>query len=346
MKYTLLTATGMLMMSLGGCRHEPVNTANTSDTIPVMVMAVEYAAIDGQSNYVGVAEAFQSIPLTFLSAGTIEKVLVSEGETVKRGQLLAALNTASYQNILTAALAKEKQAQDAYERLSAVYKNGSLPEVKMIEIETGLEQAKAASEVAQKNVADCNLFAPVSGMIGTRSAEPGMNAVPGSPVITLVNIDKINIKVAIPENEIASVYTGQPALVYVPALNNAQYKGKVVQKGVVANPISHSYEIKITIDNKGDRLRPGMLCNVFIGSNDTGKVLCLPQQAVMLDAAGNRYVYVADSVNSQALRRNITTGALTGQGSIVVTGGLEKGDQVITGGYQKINNRSSIKIIR
>ncbi len=346
MRNTYLPLTGLLMICLFGCRHEQVTTAITSDTITVKVMAIDYASINEQSNYVGVAEAFQSIPLTFLTAGTIEKVMVSEGETVKKGQLLAVLNTASYRNILAAALAKEKQAQDAYERLSAVYKNGSLPEVKMIEIETGLEQAKSASELAQKNVDDCSLFAPVSGMIGTRSAEPGMNAVPGSPVITLVNIEKINIKVAIPENEITSVYIGQPALVYVPALNNAQYKGMVVQKGVVANPISHSYEIKITIDNKGDRLRPGMLCNVFIGSNDSSKVLCLPQQAVMLDAAGHRFVFVADTVNSQALRRNITTGALTAQGSVIITGGLEKGDQVITGGYQKINDLSLIKIIR
>lgn len=346
MKSKLLPVIGLLMICLFGCGHEQVNTAITSDTIAVKVMAVDLAAINEQSNYVGVAEAFQSIPLTFLTAGTIEKVMVGEGETVKKGQLLAALNTASYRNILAATLAKEKQAQDAYERLSAVYKNGSLPEVKMIEIETGLEQAQSASKLAQKNVDDCSLFAPVSGMIGTRSAEPGMNAIPGSPVITLVNIDKINIKVAIPENEIASVYTGQPAIIYVPALNNAQYKGKVVQKGVIANPISHSYEIKITIDNTGYRLRPGMLCNVLTGSNATGKVLCLPQQAVMLDAAGNRFVYVADSVNSKALRRNITTGALTAQGSIIITGGLEKGDLVITGGYQKINDRTSIKIIR
>ncbi|MFO7370542.1 MAG: efflux RND transporter periplasmic adaptor subunit [Bacteroidales bacterium] len=346
MKSKLLPVIGLLMISLFGCRHEQVNTVITSDTIAVKVMAVDYASINGQSNYVGVAEAFQSIPLTFLTAGTIEIVMVSEGETVNKGQLLAALNTASYRNILAAAMAKEKQAQDAYERLSAVYKNGSLPEVKMIEIETGLEQSKSASKLAQKNVDDCSLFAPVSGMIGTRSAEPGMNALPGSPVITLVNIDKINIKVAIPENEIASVFTGQPAIIYVPALNNAQYKGKVVQKGVIANPISHSYEIKITIENTGYRLRPGMLCNVFIGSTDAGKVLCIPQQAVMVDAAGNRFVYVADSVSSQALRRNITTGALTALGSIIITGGLEKGDQVITNGYQKINDRSSIKIIR
>lgn len=346
MKYTLFVATGLVLLCLYGCRHEQVITSVTSDTIAVKVMAVDYVPVNDPSNYVGVAEAFQSIPLTFLTAGTIEKVMVSEGETVKKGQLLAALNTASYRNILAAATAKEKQAQDAYERLSAVYKNGSLPEVKMIEIETGLEQAKAASEMAQKNVDDCSLFAPVSGMIGTRTAEPGANVVPGSPVMTLVNIDKINIKVAIPENEIAGVHTGQQAVIYVPALNNAQYTGKVVQKGVVANPISHSYEIKITIDNKSDRLRPGMLCNVFTGNNDAGKVLSIPQQAVLIDAAGKRFVYVADSANSKALRRNVITGTLTAQGSIIITGGLEAGDQVIINGYQKINDRSPIKIIR
>jgi RND family efflux transporter MFP subunit len=164
--------------------------------------------------------------------------------------------------------------------------------------------------------------------------------------MTLVNIDRVNIKVAIPENEIAAIDKGQPAVINVPALNNGQYNGKVAQKGVVANPISHSYEIKITIDNIGDRLRPGMLCNVFIGGNDVGKVLCIPQQAVMVDAAGKRFVYIADSATSQALHRNITTGAITAQGSMIITGGLEKGDQVIINGHQKINDRSLIKIIR
>ncbi len=80
--------------------------------------------------------------------------------------------------------------------LSEVYKNGSLPEVKMVEMETGLEQANAAAQIACKNLADCKLFSPANGIIGKRSIEPGMNVIPGITVLTVVKIDKVFIRVS------------------------------------------------------------------------------------------------------------------------------------------------------
>ena len=235
-----------------------------NQAIGVKVQTVKDACDTVQNYYVGVVEESISIPLSFLTSGTIEQVMADEGTHVKKGQLLASLNSDNYRNALQLAAAKEKQAKDAFNRLSEVYKNGSLPEVKMVEMETGLEQANAAAQIATKNLADCKLFSPANGIIGKRSIEPGMNVIPGITVLTIVKIDKVFIRVSIPENEIVSTNVGQQALIRVPALKDITFKGLIEQKGVMANPLSHTYDIKIAIQNPEEILRPGMVCNVII----------------------------------------------------------------------------------
>ncbi len=160
-----------------------------------------------------------------LQAEPLNRYMADEGTHVKKGQLLASLNSDNYRNALQLTAAKEKQAKDAYDRLSEVYKNGSLPEVKMVEMETGLEQANAAAQIATKNLADCKLYSPANGIIGKRSIEPGMNVIPGITVLTIVKIDKVFIRVSIPENEIVSTNVGQQALIRVPALKDHDFPG-------------------------------------------------------------------------------------------------------------------------
>jgi multidrug resistance efflux pump len=94
--------------------------------------------------------------------------------------MLAVLNSESYQNAWQIALSKLKQAEDTYNRLEPVYQKGSLPEVKFVEIQTGLEQARSMAAISEKNVKDCKLYAPSSGTIGRRMIEPGMSIIPGN----------------------------------------------------------------------------------------------------------------------------------------------------------------------
>ncbi|NMC99264.1 MAG: biotin/lipoyl-binding protein, partial [Bacteroidales bacterium] len=119
--------------------------------------------------YCGTLEEYESIPLCFSVIGIVSKVFVREGDKVKAGQLLATLDEANYKNLYDMAAAKEKQAEDAYNRLKRMYKNDSLPEVKMIEVETGLKEARSATAIALKNLKSCALYATTDGMIGRKA---------------------------------------------------------------------------------------------------------------------------------------------------------------------------------
>ena len=309
-------------------------TEKQEKIIPVKVMEIAATNTANTQNYIGTVEESTAVSLAFSSMGTVEQVYVSEGQRVSKGQLLASLNTTTAENSYQMMLAKQQQAQDAYDRLVKLHENGSLPDIKFVEIETGLQQAKSMTAVAKKNLDDSRLYAPRDGVIAIRSIEPGSSVMPGMAAFKLVSIEKVNVKISVSENEIGKIAEGQQAKVQVPALNNTVFTGKIGTKGVVANAISRTYEAKISIDNPQAQLMPGMVCKVSITDNAKTEEIIVPNQTIQIAADGSRYVWLADG--DVAKRQFVKIGGLNDNG-IVVAEGLSVGDKIIVEGFQKIS---------
>jgi membrane fusion protein, multidrug efflux system len=241
------------------------NAGNNNDTA-IKVEVEQVKVVDGSQTfaYSGTIEESETIPLSFSSVGTVSKVFVSEGALVKKGQLLATLDNTTYQNAYAMAHATEQQAEDAYNRLTPMHKNGNLSDIKYVEVETGLQQAKAAAAIAKKSLNDCNLYATTDGYIGKRSIDPGMTTIPNLTSITIVKINKVFARVAVSEGEISLIQKGQKANIKIGALGSTNYNGVVEEIGVVADPIVHTYKIKIGIENTNHAIKPGMICNATI----------------------------------------------------------------------------------
>ncbi|MDR1129687.1 MAG: efflux RND transporter periplasmic adaptor subunit [Prevotellaceae bacterium] len=249
-RYFINLAMIFAIIGLSGCEKRGKEVPKTDKVIPVKVQTVGFSSEQGSRNYVGTVEESSAISLSFSMPGTVEEVFVSEGQRVQKGQLLATLNSATAKNSLATTQSQLNRAQDAYDRLAKVHDNGSLPGIKFVEVETSLQQAKSMLEIARKNLDDCRLYAPRSGIVTSRSVEPGVNVLPGITAFRLVSVDRVNVKISVPENEIGDIAVGIDATVEVPALNNDTFTGKVELKGVIANAISHTYEVKIGIDNR------------------------------------------------------------------------------------------------
>lgn len=140
----------------------------TIDYIPVKVYDVKKDISFEEQNYVGTIEELYGSSLSFPIIGNVEKVLIQEGEPVKRGQLLAVLDKTSLQSTYDATHSSLLQAKDAYERMSKLYDNKSLPEIKWIEVQNSLQKAISMEEIAKKNLQDANLYAPFDGIISKK----------------------------------------------------------------------------------------------------------------------------------------------------------------------------------
>ncbi|MDR0414479.1 MAG: efflux RND transporter periplasmic adaptor subunit [Prevotellaceae bacterium] len=313
---------------------------STDKIIPVKVTEVVATQTVDRRSYVGTVEESAAISLSFSMPGTVEEVFASEGQRVQKGQLLATLNVATAENSYQGALAKLRQAQDAYDRLTKVHSNGSLPDIKLVEVETGLQQATSQVAIAKKNMADCMLHAPRSGVIAARQVESGMNVMPSMQAFKLVTVETVLVKIPVPENEIGSIAVGQAANVAVAALNNAVFTGKVEMKGVEASAVTHTYDAKISINNPQRQLMPGMICRVTTFSATDGNAeFVVPNRCVQISSDGKKYVWLADG--NVAKRQFVKTGRLTDEG-IVIVEGLSAGNQLITEGFLKISEGTRV----
>lgn len=342
-KAVMSVSIAVLVIAFNACGDSSGKNQKLNE-LPVKVEVEQVKPVAGSEllAYSGTIEESETIPLSFSVVGSVARVLVSEGDVVKKGQLLAVLNDETYKNAYEMSLASLKQAEDAYNRLLPMYKNGNLPEIKLVEVETGLQQAKSAAAIAKKNVDDCNLYSPVEGIVGKRSVEPGMSALPNLASITIVKIGKVFARVPVSESEISSIKIGDKAKIKIGALNYSEFTGTVEEIGVMADPIAHTYKIKIGIVNKNWQIKPGMICNVTIKKNNPVKGLFAPSRAVLVDEQGRNFVYVV--TNNKAVRKYVKTGKLLLNG-IEITEGLNDGDLIVVAGQQKLVNNSSVHIV-
>ena len=191
----------LLLFGLTSCQNNG-DKQTTMSPVKVKVLRVSSSEIDGTERFSGTVEEANSTSLSFSIMGTVKTVHVGLGDRVAKGQLIATVDPLSMQSSYDAAKASLEQAEDAYRRMKELYDKGSLPEIKWVEVQSKLQQAKSMEEVARKNLDDCKLYAPFSGIISEKMAEVGQNIMPGLPVVKLVTANQLKVKIAVPETEI------------------------------------------------------------------------------------------------------------------------------------------------
>ena len=291
--------------------------------------------------FVGIVEEREGTAVSFTGMGVVKRVLVNEGQAVGRGQLLAEMDDTQARNLLAGAEAQMYQANDALERYKMLHDNGSLPEVQWVEIQSKVAQAKSQYEVARKNLADCRLTAPVSGIIGKKLVGAGETAMPSQAVVTILDISSVKVKVAVPETEISSITASTPSTIYVDAAQQ-QVSGGKIEKGIQADALTHTYEVRINVQNSDRKLLPGMVASVqfvAIASQHTGQLM-LPVTSVQKKADGTLFVWTVDN-DSKARRTTVSTGEIQGN-RIAIGSGLEIGQRVVTEGYQKLSEGTRV----
>jgi membrane fusion protein, multidrug efflux system len=323
---------------LAGCTSKYQPKGNDS-SVRVKIETVSETDSLNRLDYVGIIEEKSSTALSFSSLGTIQKIFVSEGEYISAGQLLSKLDPTSAQSMLDAATATLKQAQDGYNRLKSVHDKGSLTEVQMVDIETKLEQAQSSYTIAKKNLENCSLYAPVSGVVGEKMAEAGEYSVVGKAILTILDISSVKIRFSVPENEISAIPSDCKSTTTVAALGNKKFEGKKIEKSVKANPVSHTYPVHINLHNPQKELLPGMICKVELTCRDKAKAIVIPIGIIQTTADGQKFVWCEKE--GKARRAFVTTGAAKGNG-VEITSGLSVNDRIVTDGYQKISEDQKI----
>ena len=332
MKKVILGLLTILMVC--SCSEKKENGVKAPTRVKTEVVS-SVCDMAGQT-FVGIVEEREGTAVSFTGMGVVKRMLVNEGQAVSRGQLIAEIDDTQARNLLSGAEAAMNQANDALERYKLLHDNGSLPEVQWVEIQSKVAQAKSQYEVAKKNLADCRLTAPVSGIIGKKLVGAGETVLPSQAVVTILDISSVKVKVAIPEAEVSGITATTPSTINVEAAQK-QVTGGRIEKNVQADALTHTYEIRINVQNADRKLLPGMVASVKFDavSQQLTEQKLVPVTAVQKRADGSLFVWTV-AKDSTAHRTTVSAGQTAGN-HIAITSGIENGMRIVTEGYQKLS---------
>lgn len=292
----------------------------------------------GEQLYIGEIASLKSTTLTAPYPGTLQQLSVQKGAKVAKGQVVAVIRSGQVESALRIARATRAQARDAYDRVSAVYSEGGISELQMVDVRTQLEKAEAALAAAESTRSDGTVRAPFAGVVTDVYPHRGEEMTLLQPLLAIHDLSGQSVRFSVHENEIGSIRVGTKATVDIPALGLEGLRAVVSEKDMLTSALSHSYACRLLLDQPPAGLMPGMSVRVHIARSLRSDLL-IPAAAVQLDNDG-KYVWLNDKGTVRKAR--ITVGGFAGKG-VIVTEGLEPGDRVITRGYQKVS--TGMKVI-
>lgn len=311
---------------------EPVNVG----VITVTPMSSQYYNV-----YVGEINASGSAVISANHSGILEPINVVQGTHVNRGDILAEVTSKNVLASYEISHATLRQAEDGYERIKKVHESGTVADVKLVEIETQLAKARAAAKSAEESLEECRIKAPFNGTVSEVLVEQGIQVNPGTPILKLVDLSTIEVSIPVPEGEIGRIKIGQKAFIDVPALNITGIEAHVELKGVTAASPSHTYRCTLVPEKKQANLYPGMVCKVRLSEVSDSLRIRIPASSVEMDSNGRFVWVVKDGIVG---RSYVTVEGYQEQG-VVISSGLEPGDQVIVKGASKVSTGMKVNSV-
>ncbi|MFI5231452.1 MAG: efflux RND transporter periplasmic adaptor subunit [Gemmatimonadales bacterium] len=326
---------------LSACRGADAKGKPSDATTPVLVRPVtrlnraDYVALSGE------AEALRTVNVGFLVPGLVRTVNLKEGDAVDTGQVLAELDPTDYQLNVDLAAAQLDRAEDEFARAKSMFDKKGIPAEDFNKAEIAARMARTQASMARKKLGDTRLASPLAGIVARRGVEPGEQTGPGVPAFTVMQVDPLQIRIGVPESEIARFAVGQRADVRIPSLQGASFSGVVRLVGIAADPASRTYTVKAEVPNPAHRLRPGMIAEVRIENGGKLAALTIPAEAIVRDVDGVTHVFVYDPGEQRVRSQRVEVGDAYGT-EIEVRSGLKADDVIVTGGQHRVRDGSRV----
>lgn len=219
-------------------------------------------------------------------------------------------------------------------------------EIKFLESKTMYESQKQGIKQLKKQIKKTLIEAPFSGTIDNVLAKKGEVVYPGrSNLMMLLNLDNLYLESNVPEKYIASIKSGNKALVYFPLLDKT-ISTTVRQSGNYINPINRTFKIELKIEKNNLNIKPNLNSKVNINDYSNKEALLINQNFISIDSNNKEYVYKTYNKNNKTYvsKTTIVTGKNDGV-NVEVLSGLKPGDKIVSEGIRKLVDNAQVQII-
>jgi membrane fusion protein (multidrug efflux system) len=349
---------------LEGCgSKEPVNVNTPSksqnavseerlvDTVEVVPKSISYTL-----SAVGSLKSPEEVTISPKKAGIIEKILVKEGDRVRKGQILAQLDETDAKLEVERAEARMKEAEASLEtNRTTLSRYQRLLESKVISQQTyddlvlkvkldeaRLALAKTELNLARQNLLDHRIISPIEGIINLKIASLGehVNVAPKDEILKIVQMDPLDLEFYVPENWVGKVRLADKIQFSVKAFSQEKFGAIIQFISPTADPSTRNIRMKAIVRNPHDRLKPGFFAEVSVQTGGNPNAIVIPESALVSQEGKFFSFVVRDGI---AHRREVETG-LRFEGKVEILEGIQKGERVVTVGHEQLSDGMKVRI--
>jgi membrane fusion protein (multidrug efflux system) len=323
----------------------PNKAAEANSAVPVSVIKVAPQDFAGYLEVQGRVDFDQNATVGSRAAGTLTSVRVQRGDRVRKGQVLATVDASVLDANIAELRTRMELAKTVYEKQAGLWKQQIGTEVQYL-------QAKNNYQALQRNLASLNqqkalynVVAPYAGVVDNVLPKLGETVSPGAPIVQLNSGQGGKVLADVSEAYAGSIKAGDKALVSLPDMGNEEVPSTVRTVSRTISATSRTFTVELRLPSTAaSKLRPNMVATVRIKNYGNASATVLPVDLIQHDEE-NAYVLVVNKEGGKAVaaKRVIKTGQ-TYNGKQEVTSGLKSGDEVISAGYQNLNEGQTVKV--
>lgn len=353
-----------------GCGHSetPAHPA-----IPVRVSPARTLEENGGLRYSADIEAFTQVSLAFKSGGYVDRIMERKGadgrtrvlqvaDRVGQGEILAHVRESEYSDKVNSAKAQVDQAQATYEkakldfdRAANLFKSDSYTKAQYDAARAAFDSSAASVESAIANwqqaktaLTDCSIQSPLTGWVLSRNIEIGALVGTGTQAFVLADTHLVKAVFGVPDTRVSSAKLGAPQTITTTSMPD-EFHGRITSVSPSADPKSRVFSVEVTIPNSDDRLKPGMIATLTLGTgNQESLTTVVPLSAVVRSTqhADGFSVFVVANQDGKSIARERSVEIGETQGNLIsVTKGLKPGEPVIVTGDTLVKDGDEIKVI-
>lgn len=281
-------------------------------------------------------------------SGTLQKVFVTEGQKVNKGQVLAKIDDGGLEAQLAQLKAQSNLAKTTFERQKRLWDQNIGSEMQFLQAETQYESNKNAVAQLEKQLSKAVVIAPFNGTIENISSEQGSNISVGTPILRIVSLNDMYIETEVPEKYLPSIEKGTEVKAIFPVLGE-KVDTEIRQVSNYINPSNRTFKIEIDVPNQDHKIKPNLTAKVIINDYTNDSTYLVPQSIITENSDGQQYLYVASNVQedgeAEVHQAIVKTGKT--QGSLVeILEGIKTGDLLIKEGARSVQEGQKVKILK
>ncbi len=324
----------LMLSACSGTKSKNVASDSEDRAEPVEVMTIVPQTVARDVEYTSTVLAWEELHYAPATPGRIDKIYVEVGQRVRKGELLAQMDLTQ----LHQAEVQLSNLELDFARIDTLNQTGSIARQQYDQIKAQLDIARSNVKFLRENT---RLLAPFSGLVSGKYYESGeMYAGTPSPtvgksaILSLVQIDRLKLRVAISEKYFPLIKNGMAANVVIDVYPDKEFTGKVFNIYPTIDPTSRSFIVEVAVDNSEALLRPGMFARVGLDLDEEVAILLPSISVLKLQGSNDRYLFLEE--NGFAKRVTVKLGKRYNELVEVISDEVKEGDKLVIRGQARL----------